>query len=86
MSWLLFIDESGQDRRESPYEVLAGIAVADHLLWPLIKDLNRVQEHNFGIRLFRAYGAEARAKKLLKKKTFRHAERGSAIPVAERRP
>lgn len=85
MSWLLFIDESGQDRRESPYEVLAGIAVADHQLWPLIKDLNRVQEHNFGIRLFRAYGAEARAKKLLKKKTFRLAGRRPAIPVAERR-
>ena len=85
MSWLLFIDESGQDRRESPYEVLAGIAVEDHQLWPLIKDLNRVQEHNFGIRLFRAYGAEAKAQKLLKKKTFRHAARGSPIPVAKRR-
>ena len=44
-----------------------------------------MQEHNFGIRLFRAYGAEAKAQKLLKKKTFRHAERGPAIPVAERR-
>lgn len=85
MSWLLFIDESGQDRRESPYEVLAGIAVEDHRLWPLIRDLNRVQEHNFGIRLFRAYGAEAKAQKLLKKKTFRHATGGPAIPVAERR-
>jgi hypothetical protein len=29
MSWALFIDESGQDRRQSPYEVLAGVAVED---------------------------------------------------------
>lgn len=29
MSYLLFIDESGQDRRDSPYEVLAGISLED---------------------------------------------------------
>ena len=29
MAFFLFIDESGQDRRNSPYEVLAGVAVED---------------------------------------------------------
>ncbi|MGH9832835.1 MAG: DUF3800 domain-containing protein [Blastocatellia bacterium] len=32
MSFLLFIDESGQDRRDSPCEVLAGIAIEDRFL------------------------------------------------------
>jgi len=36
MSFLLFIDESGQDRRDSPCEVLAGIAIEDRDLWNLI--------------------------------------------------
>jgi hypothetical protein len=36
MAWVLFIDESGHDRKASPYEVLAGIAVRDRDLWPLI--------------------------------------------------
>ncbi len=33
MSYMLFIDESGRDLRESPYAVLAGIAVEDRDLW-----------------------------------------------------
>jgi hypothetical protein len=37
MSYLLFIDESGHDRKEAPYEVLAGLAVEDQKLWGLIQ-------------------------------------------------
>ncbi|MGC8475353.1 MAG: hypothetical protein ACP5NP_03270 [Acetobacteraceae bacterium] len=33
---MLFIDETGHDRKASPYEVLAGIAVRDRDLWPMI--------------------------------------------------
>ncbi|MBU6267972.1 MAG: DUF3800 domain-containing protein [Sphingomonadales bacterium] len=73
MSWTLFIDESGQDQRQSPYEVLAGIAVQDRKVWPLIRDLSDAQQHIFGMRLFEAYGREAKAQKLLDRKTFRHA-------------
>ena len=29
MAYFLFVDESGQDHRESPCEVLAGVAVED---------------------------------------------------------
>jgi hypothetical protein len=29
MAYFLFIDESGQDHHDSPYEVLAGITVKD---------------------------------------------------------
>ena len=85
MSYLLFIDESGTDRRNSPYEVLAGLAIEDRKLWPLIKELNKAQEHNFGLRLFRGYGEEAKAQKLLKTKTFKFAGRAPPILVAKRR-
>lgn len=60
MSWMLFLDESGHDRRESPYEVLAGLAVEDRVLWRLIQALRSAQDDNFGIRLFDAYGVEAK--------------------------
>jgi hypothetical protein len=80
MSWALFIDESGQDQRNSPYEVLAGIAVEDRQIWRLIRQLSDAQECIFGMRLFQAYGQEAKAKELLKRKTFKHA---SQLPPFE---
>lgn len=73
LSWALFVDESGQDRKNSPFEVLAGVAVEDRQIWSLICQLADAQQHFFGMRLFDAYGAEAKAKELLKKKTYTHA-------------
>jgi hypothetical protein len=84
MSWALFIDESGQDRRQSPYEVLAGLAVEDRDIWPLIRQLSDAQQHHFGMRLFEAYGREAKAQKLLDRRTFKHADQMPAIPTPER--
>lgn len=84
MSWALFIDESGQDQRQSPYEVLAGIAIEDRKLWRLIRDLSDAQEQIFGVRLFEAYGNEAKAQKLLKKKVFAHAAQLPPFPADER--
>jgi len=85
MSWSLFIDESGQDQRHSPYEVLAGMAVEDRKIWPLIRQLSDAQEHYFGMRLFEAYGKEAKAQKLLDRRAFKHAAQSGAIPNAMRR-
>lgn len=84
MSWALFIDESGQDRRHSPYEVLAGLAIEDRQIWPLIRQLSDAQQHHFGMRLFEAYGREAKAQKLLDRKTFRHANQGEPMVHVER--
>lgn len=84
MGWFLFIDESGQDRRQSPYEVLAGLAIEDRALWPLIQALKQSQEANFGIRLFDAYGAEAKGQKLLKSKTFKLARQKAEMSKADR--
>lgn len=84
MSWTLFVDESGQDQRESPYEVLAGLAIEDRKIWPLICQISDAQQHFFGMRLFEAYGYEAKAKDLLKKKTFKHAGQMDPIDNGER--
>lgn len=85
MSWALFIDESGQDQRQSPYEVLAGLAVEDRQIWPLIRQLSDAQNHYFGMRLFEAYGKEAKAQKLLDRRTFKHAAQLDEIPNGQRR-
>ena len=84
MAWLLFLDESGQDRRESPYEVLAGLAIEDRELWKLIQGLKSLQEKHFGIRLFDAYGQEAKAQKLLKRKVYKHAKQTGPIELQRR--
>jgi len=84
VGWFLFVDESGQDGRNSPYEVLAGVAVEDRELWRLIQALKESQEAHFGIRLFDAYGAEAKGQKLLRKKTFKLAGQKPALSAADR--
>jgi len=43
MAYFLSVDESGHDRRESPYEVLAGVAVEDRDLWNLIQALRAAE-------------------------------------------
>ena len=84
MSWSFFIDESGQDQRASPYEVLAAFGVEDRRIWPLIRQLSDAQAHFFGMRLFEAYGREAKAQKLLNAKTFRLAGQMSPFDPTDR--
>lgn len=84
LSWALFVDESGQDQRDSPFEVLAGIAIEDRQIWPLICQVSDAQQRFFGMRLYDAYGAEAKAKELLKKKVFRHARQMADFTEEER--
>jgi len=83
MSYLMFIDESGQDLRESPYEVLAGIVVQDRDLWNLITAIQDAEVHHFGMR-YAQYEHELKAKKLLKTKVFRHAQSHEPFDEAER--
>ncbi len=83
MSYFLFIDESGVDRRESPYEVLAGVAIHDRKLWGLIRRLQATEIECFGKR-YTSEDGEAKGKALLKRKTFRLAAQLPAIPQKER--
>jgi hypothetical protein len=72
MAWFLFIDESGQDHKESPYEVLAGVAIEDSDLWDLIQELHNAEIAHFG-RRYSEGPRELKAKKILKRKTFARA-------------
>ncbi len=85
MSYLLFVDESGQDLRESPYEVLAGFCIEDKRIWPLVQEICAIQEDCFGVQRFKDYKDEAKGKKLLKRKTFTQAATYQEIPNPERR-
>ena len=81
---LCFIDESGHDHGDAPYEVLAAVAVAEADLWNLIQAIRAAEIEFFGIHLTEV-GVEFKGNKLLKSKTFRHARQGPAIEVSRRR-
>lgn len=78
MAYFLFVDESGQDRRESPYEVLAGIAIRERDLGALIQELHAIEIRNFG-RRYSSTNSELKGKKLLKQKVFQHAALNASV-------
>ncbi len=84
MSYFLFVDESGVDQQESPYEVLAGVVIRDRELWPLIGEIVRAENSYFGQRIS-AGPLELKGKKLLKAKTFRLASQLPAMGASGRR-
>ncbi len=80
---LLFVDESGHDQREMPCEVLAGVLIAEQNLWNLIRAIRSAEKDHFGGYLREFLLEERKAKKLLKKKRFRIAERGGSFNPGE---
>src|SRR5580700_7361868 len=84
MAQFLFIDESGQDHHESPYEVLAGIAIEDGNLWNLINEVQEAELRCFGRRYAHPGVREIKAKRLLKRKVFRQAGLASEFSIEER--
>ena len=83
MAYFLFIDESGQDHHDSPYEVLAGFAIQDKDLWNFIREVHEIELSCFG-RRYRLDNREIKAKKFLNKKTFRLAGQLPPIDLFER--
>src|SRR6266567_6192032 len=81
---LFFIDESGHDHGEAPYEVLAAVAVSEGELWNLIQAIRAAEIQFFGVHLAEV-SVEFKGKKLLKTKTFRLARQGPAIEPNRRR-
>lgn len=49
MSYFLFVDESGHDRKLSPAEVLGGFVIRDGTLWAFIQAALELQTELFGI-------------------------------------
>lgn len=84
MAYFLFIDESGQDHRASPYEVLAGVAIHDTRLWDFIQAIQQAEVDFFGTRVTLGL-SELKARALLSKKTFQLAAQLPPIPHSERR-
>jgi hypothetical protein len=72
MAWFLFIDESGQDHKAAPYEVLAGIAIKDESLWPLIAELHDAEVARFG-RRYSDGASELKGRRILDRRSFTHA-------------
>lgn len=75
MATFLFVDESGHDQQDSPCEVLAGVAVRDLTLWPLVQAIRELENKHFGMR-YTLGERELKGKKILKTKVFRHADSG----------
>lgn len=84
MAYFLFVDESGQDRRDSPYEVLAGVAIEDRDLWNLVSALQAAELKYFGVR-YNLKGRELKAKKLLDRRTYEKANQLLDVSPDERR-
>lgn len=80
---LLFVDESGQDHKAMPCEVLVGIAVSEANYWNLIKAIRSAEQNHFGDYLRNLRGSEAKARKLLSRSIFENAEQCIAIAESE---
>jgi len=84
VAYLLFVDESGQDHRESPYEVLAGVVVEDRDLWNLVCAIQDAEIDYFGAR-YSAGSRELKSRRLLSRKTFRKAGQLTEFDPEQRR-
>lgn len=84
MSYLLFLDESGHDHRNLPYEVHGGFALHAKKLWPFVKALTTLEQAAFGDYLHR-FQKEIKGCKLLDKDRFRFAAQGPTMEDVARR-
>ncbi len=84
MSWLLFLDESGHDHKQMPYEVRGGVALNDGKLWPFVQAMQRLERDCFGASLH-LYRKELKGSTLLDKKRFRFASQSPPMSAESRR-
>lgn len=84
MTWLLFLDESGHDHKNCPYEVRGGIALHAGKLWPFVRQLQQAELVAFGAALHE-YRKELKGARLLDKDRFKWAAQGNPLDEAARR-
>lgn len=84
MAFLFYLDESGHDNQESPYEVRCAVAVHDTMVWRLIRAIEHAETQAFG-RRYSDHTHELKAKRLLKRKTFRLAAQLDPLRPSRRR-
>jgi hypothetical protein len=78
MSYLFFIDESGHDHKNCPYEVRGGIVIHASSLWSFIQQFRDLEISSFGVELA-DFGVELKGSSLLKSKRFLHAQQGETL-------
>lgn len=83
MSWLFFIDESGHDHRQMPYEVRGGTALHVGRLWPFIRAMKQLELNAFGAPLSH-YKKEIKGSTLIDRKRFRWARQQESMSAEER--
>ncbi len=83
MAWLLFLDESGHDHKQMPYEVRGGIALQDSQLWPFALAMQRLERDAFGCSLAE-YQKELKGSTLLDKKRFKFANQAPPMTAVAR--
>lgn len=84
MSYLLFLDESGHDHKNMPYEIHGGVALHASRIWPFVKALSHLEQAAFGDFLHR-YKSEIKGWKLLDKDRLAWARQGALMDEASRR-
>ncbi|MBI1902005.1 MAG: DUF3800 domain-containing protein [Planctomycetia bacterium] len=84
MSWLLFLDESGHDHKNAPYEVRGGIALHAEKLWPFVQAMKDAEAAAFGDALHR-YKKEIKGHRLLDKHRFKWAAQDELLDDVARR-
>jgi hypothetical protein len=72
MSFILFMDESGHDHKQMPYEVRGGIALHASRVWAFALQMRELELRTFGVHLH-DYGSEVKGDKLLDKSRFKWA-------------
>lgn len=83
MAWLLFLDESGHDHKQMPYEVRGGIALQDSQLWPFTRAVQQLERIAFGCALHE-FKKELKGSTLLDAKRFKFANQALPMETAER--
>ncbi|HEX2205252.1 MAG TPA: DUF3800 domain-containing protein [Longimicrobium sp.] len=85
MSFLLFVDESGHDHNNMPYEVRGGVALHATRLWGFVQAMRRLEESTFGDLLHRYRKQEVKGHSLLDRDRFRWAAQGDRLDDEARR-
>lgn len=84
MSYLLFMDESGHDHRNMPYEVRGGIALHASQVWPFVLKMGELEQEAYGVALHE-FQTEIKGSKLLDRDRFKWAAQDAALNGETRR-
>ncbi|MBI5446626.1 MAG: DUF3800 domain-containing protein [Deltaproteobacteria bacterium] len=84
MSYLLFLDESGHDHRNLPYEVRGGVALRARRLWPFVRGMMELEQNAFGD-LLHHHRVEIKGHRLLDKDRFKWARQDDWMDDLSRR-